>query len=84
MDNRVIELAEKIYSERIHFSTRVPDPIIKDGEFIKDEDGSLLMESDEFVITECLRHQAEESIMAAQVFYDVKKKKMMEVKEGER
>ena len=60
IDNRVIELAEKIYAE-------VVGEIVHQGNF----EGNC-----EIV--------AENSITAAQVFYGVKKKMMMNVKEGDK
>ena len=60
MDNRVIELAEKIYA-------RVVSDKVTSG-----------------INHGLLKCAAEASITAAQVFYGVKKKMMMNVKEGER
>ena len=60
MDNRVIELAEKIYSRVV--SDKTTSGINYD----------------------LLKCAAEASIMAAQVFYAVKRDKMLGVKEGER
>ena len=57
IDNRVIELAEKIYAASIRIGHDT---------------------------TQDMHIAANNSITAAQVFYGVKKKMMMEVKEGER
>lgn len=75
MDTRVVELAEKIYVQRINFSIRQANPLEDDdGKCITEEDGiHLVEESLDYLINESLSIQAEESILAAEVFYQVKK-----------